>query len=99
MRDTGIIDFDFEEIGLSIDGADVGMFSGTASIDRDGAVVGSISTLTSQTGQLRSACLRRSRATSRFRFATTSHLFSKAISPANLPRQLKPVASLRSQTS
>jgi hypothetical protein len=40
MRDSGVIDFKFEEVGLQIDGADVGMFSGTASIDKDGAVVG-----------------------------------------------------------
>ena len=40
MRDTGIIDFDFEEVGVQIAGAEVGMFSGTASINQDGAVVG-----------------------------------------------------------
>ena len=40
MRDVGVIDFDFEEVGVQISGADVGMFSGTASIDQDGAVVG-----------------------------------------------------------
>ena len=39
MRDVGVIDFDFEEVGVQISGADVGMFSGTASIDQDGAVV------------------------------------------------------------
>lgn len=40
MRDDGVIDFDFEEVGLQIDGADVGLFSGRASIDKEGAVVG-----------------------------------------------------------
>lgn len=40
MRNDGVIDFDFEEVGVQIDGAECGMFSGTASIDQDGAVVG-----------------------------------------------------------
>lgn len=40
MLDDGVIDFEFEEVGVLIEGAEVGMFSGTASIDQDGAVVG-----------------------------------------------------------
>jgi hypothetical protein len=40
MQDDGVIDLDFEEVGVNIDGAEVGMFSGSASIDREGAVVG-----------------------------------------------------------
>jgi len=40
MKDDGVIDFDFEEVGVNIDGAEVGMFSGSASIDQDGHVVG-----------------------------------------------------------
>lgn len=40
LNDDGVIDLPFEEVGLQINGADVGLFSGTASIDKDGAVVG-----------------------------------------------------------
>lgn len=40
MQDDGVIGFDFEETGVDLDGAEVGMFSGTASIDQDGVVVG-----------------------------------------------------------
>jgi len=40
LNDDGVIDLPFEEVGLQINGADVGLFSGTASIEKDGAVVG-----------------------------------------------------------
>jgi hypothetical protein len=40
MSDDGVITFDFEEVGVDLDGAEVGMFSGSASIDQDGNVVG-----------------------------------------------------------
>jgi hypothetical protein len=40
MQDDGVIDFDFEEVGVDFEGAEVGMFSGSASIDKDGVVVG-----------------------------------------------------------
>lgn len=40
MKDDGVIDFDFEEVGVNIDGAEVGMFSGSASIDQEENVVG-----------------------------------------------------------
>lgn len=40
MSDDGVITFDFEEVGIDLAGAEVGMFSGSASIDKDGVVVG-----------------------------------------------------------
>lgn len=40
MQDGGVINFDFEETGIDLEGAEAGMFSGTASIDQDGVVVG-----------------------------------------------------------
>lgn len=38
--DDGILDIEFDEVGVLIDGADVGMFEGSASINRDGYVTG-----------------------------------------------------------
>jgi hypothetical protein len=40
MSDDGVLTFDFEECGVDLEGAEVGMFSGSASIDKDGIVVG-----------------------------------------------------------
>lgn len=40
MQDDGILNFDFEECGVDLAGAEIGMFSGSASIDQDGVVVG-----------------------------------------------------------
>lgn len=40
MRDDGVVEFEFEELGLQYEGAEIGLYAGTASIDQDGGVVG-----------------------------------------------------------